>query len=287
MPPKPSKLEAHPFANLFPMMGKLESKELGDDIEANGLYDKIWLYEGKILDGRNRYAQCLDRDVDPKFEEYKGKDPLGFVISRNLHRRHLSESQRAMVAADLVTAKKGGQPAAGERANLPFPPTTTKEAAKKLNVSEKSVKNAKSVRNKGAAELVAAVEKGDVTVSAAAEVAKLPADEQKKIVAAGPAEVKKTAADARADKPVLQSRPMPHETNTGRGKPRAAGLGGEKFSFAVIERTYGALIRGVEQMADHFEVKNGRSHTTALEKLDDVLKYITTWHNRELKKESE
>lgn len=285
MPPKPTRLEAHPFADLFPVLGKDEAKELGDDIEANGLYDKIWLYEGKILDGRNRYAQCLDRDIDPRFEEYKGKDPLGFAISKNLHRRHLSESQRAMVAAKLVTAKKGGQPG-GESANLPIQPTTAKEAARRLNVSESSVKGAQKVRKKGTPALVKEVEKGTVTVAAAAKVADLPADEQKKVVAAGPAEVKKAAAEARAaDKPVVQNRPMPHETKTGKGKPRAAGLGGEKFTFAAIERTYGALIRAVEQMADHFDVKNGRSHTTSLEKLGDVLDYVTTWHNRELKKE--
>lgn len=288
MPPKLRRYESHPLADLFPMMGADEFKELADDIEHNGLFDKIWLFEDKILDGRNREKACHEREVDPKYEEYRGKDPVGFVIAKNLHRRHLSESQRALVAAKLVTAKKGGQPAAGESANSPIQPTTTKQAAKRLNVSESSVKAAAKVKTKGAAELVKEVEKGTVTVAAAAKVAELPEADQKKLVAAGPAEVKKAAAEARAaDKPIVQSRPMPHETRTGKGKQKAAGLGGEKFGFAVIERTFGAIVRGVEQMADHFEVKNGRSHTTAIGMLDDVLKYVTTWHNRELKKETE
>lgn len=283
MPPKPlPKYENHPFADLFPMLDADAHKELADDIEANGLFDKIWLYEGKILDGRNRYKACTERDVDPKFEEYKGKDALGFVIAKNLHRRHLSESQRATVAAKIATARKGGQAKPGEGANSSIPPTTTKEAAKQLNVSPSSVKAAKKVLKTGAAELVAAVEKGEVTVAAAAKVAELPKEEQKKIVAAGPAEVKKTAAEARNNPPVKQSRPMPHQTRTGKG-----GLGGEKFNFGVFDKSVGALVRDVEKMAAHFDVKNGRSHTTALEKIDDVLSYLKTWHNREQKKEDE
>ena len=282
MPPKQlPKYENHPFADLFPMMGAAEHKELADDIESNGLYDKIWLYEGKVLDGRNRLKACAERDVDPKFEEYKGKDALGFVIAKNLHRRHLTESQRAMIAAKMATAKKGGQPG-GEGTNSSIPATTTKQAAAKLKVSPSTVKAGKTVRKKGAAELVKAVEDGTVTVAAAAKVAELPKDEQEKLVKAGPKAVKDAAAEARNDPPVKQTRPMPHTTRTGKG-----GLGGEKFNYSVIESAAGAFTRAIEKMAAHFDVKNGRSHETALGKLDEVLDYLKTWHNRELKKESE
>lgn len=279
--PNPKPYPHHPFADLFPMMEGDAQKELADDIEANGLYDHIWLYEGKVLDGRNRQKSCFERDVDPKYQEYKGKDPLGFVISKNMARRHLSESQRALVAAKLITAKKGGQPGSDAK------PETVKSAAAKLNVSPTTVKAAKKVRASGSAELVKAVEQGKVTVTAAAEAAKLTPAEQKKLTDAGPEAIKDHAANTRANKPV-QTRPMPHQTPRGTAKRKAArGLGGEKFTFAAVEKPYGLLTRAVDDMAAAHDVTDGRSHETAREKLGDLLSYLKTWHNREQKKDSE
>lgn len=273
--PALKKYESHPFADLFPMMDADAHKELADDIEANGLHDHIWLFEGKVLDGRNRQKACFERDVDPKYQEYKGKDALAFVISKNMARRHLDESQRALIAAKLATAKQGGQ---GKGAAM-----SVKDAAAKLNVGTTTVKAAKKVLKKGAAEMVKAVEKGAVTVTAAAEAAKLPKEEQKELLKGGAEKVKEHAAEARA-KPV-QTRPMPHQTPRGTAKKKQArGLGGEKFTFAVIERAYGPLVRAVDDMAAAHGVTDGRSHKTALVCLDDLLKFLKSWHNREEKK---
>jgi len=52
-------LEYHPLANLFPLLGETEVQTLSDDIRNNGLNVPITMYEGKILDGRNRYAACI------------------------------------------------------------------------------------------------------------------------------------------------------------------------------------------------------------------------------------
>lgn len=186
-------LEDHPLAGIFPLMGDDELKELAADLEANGQRDAVWLLDGQILDGRNRYrASQLVEDFDLRVEHYKGRDPLGFVISKNLRRRHLTESQRAMVAANIAEAKKG------KPANLPIKPVTQTEAAERLHVSPRSVRDAVKVKADGVPELVEAVEKGEATVSAAAEVAKLPPAEQKKAVKAG--KVKETAAKKRAEK---------------------------------------------------------------------------------------
>lgn len=182
-------LADHPLAAIFPLMGDADLSALADDIEANGLREPVWLFEDKILDGRNRYRACASKDIDHRVERYKGADPLGFVISKNLHRRHLDESQRAMVAARLANLQTPNMPVR----------QAVESAAESVSVSPRLVDAARVVEQKAAPELVAAVDKGEVSVSAAAEVAKLPKAEQKRAVAAGT--VKEKAKQQRAKKP--------------------------------------------------------------------------------------
>lgn len=184
-------LEDHPLAAIFPLFDPPDLAALADDIEANGLRDPIWLLDGKILDGRNRYRACVSKDIDPRTEHYKGKDPLGFVLSKNLHRRHLNESQRAMVAANIAKWKLGDNQTTGS-ASL----QTRSEAASLMNVSERSVASAAKVKEKGIPELQAAVVSGTASVSAAAAVADLPKKEQKAAVKSGVAKAAKKIKDA-------------------------------------------------------------------------------------------
>src|SRR5262245_35088990 len=102
----PQALEFHPLANLFPLMMGNEFAELVADIKANGLREKITLYEGKILDGRNRYRACRETDVKVETDDFEGDETSAraFVISKNFHRRHLTAEQKREVIAKLIKA---------------------------------------------------------------------------------------------------------------------------------------------------------------------------------------
>ena len=97
------RLPVHPYAELFPLMQHPDFDALCGHIATNGLQEEIVLYEGQILDGRNRYLACLARGVAPRFRAYAGEcgSPLAFVVAKNVRRRHLTESQRALLAARL------------------------------------------------------------------------------------------------------------------------------------------------------------------------------------------
>ena len=136
----------HKYAGLFPLMLDLDLNRLIDSIRGNGLREPIVIHEDKILDGRNRYAACLKAGVKPEFDEYEGDDPWGFVFDKNIHRRHLSKSQRAMVASKMISTKVG-RPAKNST-NL-----GNKDAADLLNVSTTSVESAIVVHDKGVPEL--------------------------------------------------------------------------------------------------------------------------------------
>ena len=79
----------HPAADIFPMLGETEMEELIASISARGQRKPITLYRGKILDGRCRFRACQMAGIKPRFETFRGKDPIGFVIDQNLMRRHL------------------------------------------------------------------------------------------------------------------------------------------------------------------------------------------------------
>jgi hypothetical protein len=108
-------MEFHPLANLFPLLDGKEFNELVIDIRENGLVSPVVLYEGKVLDGRNRYRACLAAGVEPRLIPFEGNDPVAFVVSANIKRRHLGESQRGMIAARIETMKHGGDPQVGSR----------------------------------------------------------------------------------------------------------------------------------------------------------------------------
>jgi ParB-like chromosome segregation protein Spo0J len=181
----------HPLADIFPLIEGAEFEELVTDIKAHGLREPVVVFEDMILDGRNRYRACEAAGIEPTFIVYQGDDPVAYVISLNLHRRHLSESQRAVVATRLATLRIGDN----QHAQVCAP--SQERAAELLNVSRRSVQSARQVVDCGAPELIGAVERGAVSVSAAADIATQPVDEQREIVARGEREILEAARTIR------------------------------------------------------------------------------------------
>ena len=187
-----AEIEFHPLANLFPLIEGEDFTALVADIREHGLHEPVVLFNGKILDGRNRYRACREVGIECRFETFQGTDPVGYVISLNLRRRHLDESQRSMVAAKLATLKRG------DNQHSPIGETSQAKAAELLNVGKRSVERAAAVRDRGVPELVHAVEQGRVAVSVAADIAAQPTDQQRVIVARGEKEILRVAAKIRA-----------------------------------------------------------------------------------------
>lgn len=172
-------MDYHEYANLFPMMSQDEMRELCADMQAGG-YDKtspIVLYNGKILDGRNRQLAADTVGVAPAYIAFDGDDKaaLDFVIRHNLKRRHLNETQRAIVASKLANIGfgefVGNQHTNQGYANLHTPKVSRADAAAMLNVSPRTVATVKAIE-RAAPELMEQMERGEITASHANKIVK-------------------------------------------------------------------------------------------------------------------
>lgn len=160
-------MKFHELANLFPMMSEEEMKALRQDMRENGyrVQYPVLLYEGKILDGRNRYAAANAEGIEPIYGDYQGDNALQFVISANLHRRHLNETQRGVVAGKIANISKTdtlGNLQNSRTANLQSEKTTQTQAAEMLNVSPRTVATVKKIERE-APDLVEKMERGEIT----------------------------------------------------------------------------------------------------------------------------
>jgi len=197
---------AHEYANIYRMLPEDELQRLAEDIKAKGQLLPITSYEGKILDGRNRYRACEIAGIEPKVDEYTGDDPLSLIASLNDHRRHDTENERALVGARMANLKNGGagrsRPAIGAPMGAPI--ISIERAAELSGSSKRNIQRAKPIVQSGISELQDMVDSGEVSIRAGSEVAKLPEDEQRKAVSGGAEGVRKAAK-----KRVAQSPPKP------------------------------------------------------------------------------
>jgi len=166
-------LALHPLCELFPRMSEAEFSALKADIAANKLNQAIVTHGGKILDGGNRYRACVELGIEPRTVEYTGTDPVAFVLSANLHRRHLTPGQQAAIVAsaqDWAKARSVGNPQFGNVTGL----ATVADRAATSGASDKTQRNADKVA-RAAPELAKLVAHGEISLpQAVRQVEKKP-----------------------------------------------------------------------------------------------------------------
>ena len=166
-----TKYEIHPAAELFPMMSDIEFNGLKADIKQHGQRDDIMIWKGQLVDGRNRLRACDELGIEPSLCEMSEElDPVDWVLSHNLYRRHLTTAQRAMVATNLATLLAGRPDKT--ISGIPLVNSSQADAAAQLHVSVDSVKTARKVRAKATPEVIAAVEAGTMSLNAAVKTTK-------------------------------------------------------------------------------------------------------------------
>lgn len=160
-------IQPHPLATLFPAMSKQEFDALVESIRQSGLQEPITLFEGKILDGCHRYRACQLANVKPQFEHFGDDDPIGFVVAKNIQRRHLNESQRGLIAARLATLRQGETLAKKKKnddAERPASAMAVSQVAAIFHINRDTVSLARKVLAQGRPEQITAIENGTATV---------------------------------------------------------------------------------------------------------------------------
>jgi ParB-like chromosome segregation protein Spo0J len=179
-------LEDHPIAELFDLATDAEIVGLAQNINEHGQIEPIDVYEGKILDGRNRYRACLSVGVEPRCQQWtpNGASAMDYVLSKNLHRRHLTIAQRAALGVRLLDYEReealkrkaeAGRSAAPGRPSKKDSPNTdslskgraAEKAAAKVGVGRTSVLAAELIARESP-KTFEKMRRGQISVTAAA-----------------------------------------------------------------------------------------------------------------------
>ena len=194
--------------------------------------------------GRHKHAAAIIAEVVPSFKIFEGKNAFAYV-AKKIHRQHLNEAQRAVIAAKLADLPRGGDRGnqhTGGKAPAGALPTqsqagkapagalipTGEQAAQQLNVSPRAVDRAKAIEQQGTPQLKQALADGVVTLTKAADLAKLPAADQNDAVR----ELRKPKKPGK--------------------KPKSGSI---KFDWKKLYREWEALYRAVDRFGNAFQCK--------------------------------
>jgi hypothetical protein len=199
------KPELHPACAQWPKMTKSELAELAKDIEQNGQLEPITLLpDGRLLDGSNRWDACELINKLPHTIIYEGDDPIGYVLSRNKHRRHMALGALALITAELVKLKRGEKPNPYDVRICSTAEKTTEQLAENAGLSVSIVEKARAVLKNGAPNVIESVKKGEVPVTTAADAVQGRSKEEQAGWSAK--DVKRIGVQVRDARPYIQKR---------------------------------------------------------------------------------
>jgi preprotein translocase subunit SecD len=159
-------MELHPLCTYFPRMSDDEFTSLKDNIQDNGQTHPIYTLDGMILDGGNRYRALCELGIAPVMIEYTGANPTQFILSSNLHRRHLTQGQSAAIVSasqSWVNAQVADNSPLRSTAQL----DTTTARAKQSGVGQRTQQLADKLVKEASAELVKEVIDGKKSLNKA------------------------------------------------------------------------------------------------------------------------
>jgi hypothetical protein len=225
--------ETHPIADAFPLLEGARWERFLEKLKRFGVVNlDLWRYEGKLLDGRNRYRGILELGLKAKIKwhDFDGElaDAIDFASAMNLEgRRNMSPSVCTLAACklyELVKPKGRGRP----RKDRTGTEITKAELARREGISVSQMEDGQVVLEKCAPEVVASINREDLTISEALELAQLPHDEQR-------AALERRAAEAttRAKRAAL------------RGKPQNDN---ELAPAAAANQLVRVMVKGIEQL---------------------------------------
>lgn len=205
--------EYHPVVNLFPKANPDDRAAMLQSIQAEGVHEPIWLWQGKLVDGRNRLEICQELDIICPFEDIDGdeQEVVTRVFKRNaLPRRHLTVTQRAAAAAGMIALmeqvgkriKKANLKRGGQKPDSPIPPVggigentgeteimradeahrTAESVAAATGVSSRTVERVAAIAKHAEPEVFQAMKDGVVTAGDAEQVVKAEPEQQRRAV---------------------------------------------------------------------------------------------------------
>ena len=168
-------LQPHPICKLLPGMPPEDFRQMVEDVRGSVL-EPIWLYEGKVLDGWHRYRAAKKAGVETRVREYRGNDPVGFVRSMNIVRRHLSQTEKAIADSLLMSrsGKRKTDKTRSDRGTIPGSgtvPETKDERATEIGVGKTTMIRADFIVDY-APKAAKAVANREITAEAAERIAK-------------------------------------------------------------------------------------------------------------------
>lgn len=158
-------LQFHPIANLLPLMQDNEFDEFTASIRERGLLDPIILFEGKILDGRNRYRACNIVGIEPRTEEFNRDDPVKFVLDRNIHRRQLTKAQLGLAMAKFARLICGSNQFKPKEGGPSGTTLTVAQAAELAGVKRTTLKRSRLILTYGTPEEIESVRNGTASAN--------------------------------------------------------------------------------------------------------------------------